>query len=351
MRVLIIILILNLFFSEIKSQSHCVLVLTGNNHCYTDESGKVLYSENIDPIINEKIFAYKDGLGRIRRKGKFGFINHKGEIKIPLIYDKAEDFNEGLAEVEINGKWCYINTKGEIAIKPVSEAIHHFSEGLAVAGETGHYGYINYQGEYVVKPVYARVNHFKNGKAWVLSDGKWGCINKKGEFIIEPTYDDTFDFSEGYAWVKSGSIWGLIDSLNKFVIPLNERNNLTYAFSGTAKNFGKVSDGLLIAKANGKTGYCQIPSLKKTILSKFDNALNFADSTAIVRVDGKYGVIDVNGKFIVEPIYKEINRIGQKTIFSARIKGNDWGFLDITTGKFNLFKCKNILYLEKITEL
>ena len=348
MRSLFLILISLILCLEIRSQSYCILVLTTNNHCYVDETGKVLYSENIDPLINEKIFPVQNGLGRIKRSGKFGFINYKGETMIPIIYDKAEDFNEGLAEVEIKGKWGYINTKGELSIKAEFETIHRFSCGLAAFGKKGKHGYLDHQGNVAIQPVYDRVCHFKNDRAWVLLNGHWGCINKKGEFIIQPEYNDTFDFSEGYAWVKKGLVWGLVDSTNKIVVPYNERNNLTYAFSGTAKNFCSVNNGLMISKANNKLGYCIVPSLKKTIASKFDGGLEFQDDLAIIWVDGKHGLIDSKGNYAAEPIYQEINRIGQKDIFAANLKDKGWGLLNISTGTFTAIKCKNILYLEKL---
>jgi hypothetical protein len=350
-----IIILFSAVFIPISAQTFCVSVaLTQNlqpqpNHyAYFDETGKTLYTENIDPLVNERIFPYKDGLGRIRRKGKFGFANHKGEVMIPFVYDAAEDFENGLAKVKNNGKWGYINTKGEVVVPLQYEILGDFCEGMASFGTNGKYGFLNKEGKVSIMPVFNLVTNFNYNRAWVFMSGKWGCINKYGAFTSTLDYDDAYEYIEGYSWVKSGLRWGLIDTLNKFIITQSERNYLVYTLKEESSTFASVSNGLLISKANDKVGYSSIPSLKKIIPSKFDDGFEFQDSLAIVRADGKFGIIDTKGNYVVEPLYKEISRVGQKTIFAVRTKESELGLLNITTQKFSPFKCKDILYVEKI---
>lgn len=346
-RVLMLYFVIHFFGGH--AQNYCALVtFTSNVHAYIDENCKILYLENKDPLIKEKIFAYKNGLGRIRQSGKFGFINHKGEVVIPTIYDKLEDFNEGLAEVEINGKWGYLNAKGEIEITPQFQTVHRFSCGLAAFGKNGKHGYIDKKGKIVITPIFDRVCHFHDNKAWVLLDGKWGCINKKGEFLIEPTYSDTYDFSEGYAWVKKNLLWGLVDSTNKYIIAPNERNNLIYAYSAIQKNFAYVTNGTIISKSYNKTGYCSLPTLQKSFTETFDAAQSFEDSLAIITVNKKCGVIDIHGQIIVEPKYQEIKYIGRNDVFAVKEKSNTWGLLHLATHEIIFPIFKNIYNLEKI---
>lgn len=73
---------------------------------------------------------YSDGLCRIHRNGKIGYINKVGEIVIPCIYECADYFENGKARValkcvhlankitgdfekNISDEWFYINKKGE----------------------------------------------------------------------------------------------------------------------------------------------------------------------------------------------------------------------------------------------
>lgn len=295
-------------------------------HSYITYEGEIIYTENQNLTLNEQIFPFNNGLGKIRRNDKFGYINQKGEIVIPIIYDKAEEFSNGLALVKIEGKWGFINSKNELIIKPVYKAgVRKFSGGFAIYGRDGKFGYLNTKGEEITKPLFDRVCYFSNNKAWVLLNGKWGCINTKGEFIINPYYSDTQDFSEGYAWVKKDLIWGLIDSTNTYVIQPNERNPLIYAHSANVKNFTKLNNGLLFTKSNEKFGFCNI-SLKKTIPNKFERVLDFANGCAVVRIDGKWGIIDTLGNYIIEPKFIDIKYLNHD-FFAIKEKNGNWGII------------------------
>ena len=55
---------------------------------------------------------FKEGFASVKKDGKYGYINTKGEQIIECKFDYACDFSEGFARVEKDGKWGYINTKG-----------------------------------------------------------------------------------------------------------------------------------------------------------------------------------------------------------------------------------------------
>jgi hypothetical protein len=58
----------------------------------------------------------KEAMGEHYRMagGKWGYINHKGEIAIPLQYDEAESFDKSRAEVRKGSEWFVINKDGVI---------------------------------------------------------------------------------------------------------------------------------------------------------------------------------------------------------------------------------------------
>jgi hypothetical protein len=349
--------LLFIFFNPLVSQTFCALVsfpdFSNGYHCpqaYIDENLKVLYKESKDPLISERIFEYKNGLGKIRYSGKFGFIDHTGKVVIPDTFDKAEDFNEGLAQVQVKGKWGYINTKGQIVIEPKYKTSHRFSCGLAAFDDNGKHGYINQEGKIIIPAIYDRVSHFKDNKAWVLYKGKWGYINKSGAYIIQPQYKDTYDFNEGFCWVKTGMEWALIDTTNKIIIPFSQQNHLVYAASGAKKILSNIKYGLLVTKEKGKTGFSSVPDLKKVIVSKFDEVLPFEDSLAVAYLDGKCGVIDIKGEFFIEPKYEEIKYLGNRNIFAVRVNKN-WRILYRDSGKISKEEFENVHNFEVISKL
>ncbi len=314
-------------------------------HQYINSKGQIIYTENQNQTINERIFEFNNGLGRIRRNNKYGFLNNNGEIAIPLIYESAEDFSDGLALVKINGCWGFINTKNEIVIKPTYKAgIRRFQNGFAIYKRDNKFGYLNKNGEEITQPLYDRVSYFKNNKAWVLINGKWGCINTKGEYIINPIYSDTQDFSEGYAWVKKDLIWGLVDSTNKYIILPNERNPLIYAHSATVKNFNKINNGLLFSKTNEKFGFCNI-SFNKIIPNKFDQVSDFENGKALVKIQGNWGVIDTLGNFIIEPKYENIKNL-HHGFFAIKSNNSKWGIINESNKKITEYIYHSIFEFE-----
>ncbi len=354
MRTVFYICLFILLSCSFKGQTVCALIsypdFSNGYHCpqaYIDENLKVLYSEDKNQVVGERIFVYKDGLGRIRRNRKFGFIDYKGNIIIPDTFDKAEDFSEGLAQVEIKGKWGFINKKGELVVKPVYKSVHRFSGGRAAVELNGKRGYIDSKGTIVIPLIFDNARYFKDGGAWVLLKGKWGYINKNGNFIIQPGFKEASDFSEGFCWVKVGMLWGLIDSTTKIIIPFSDQNHQIYSASGAKKILCDVKYGLIVTKEKGKTGFSTITDRKKIIPSKFDEVLPFEDSLAIAYLDGKCGVIGVDGNFFIEPQYEEIRYLGNKNIFAIR-KNKNWRLLYKDSGKISSEEFENIHNFEII---
>ncbi len=317
-------IILSIHF--LNAQTYCALVsLDNDRQAYIDLKGNITYLQKLDKF-DEHIFTFKCGLGRMRNNLLYYFINSSGKILSPPLFDKAEDFNEGLAEVRINGKWGFINTDFEIVIKPQFFDSHKFSCGLSVISQNGKHGYMNTNGVNVIKPQFDRVSHFVNNKAWVLTNGKWGCINKAGNYIITPFYADTKDFNEGYSWVKKDQLWGLIDSTGNYLIKPDERNPLIYAHNATFKNFADFHNGLMICNVNKKTGYCN-KTLIKVIPAKFDKAFDFDNGQACVKFEGKWGIIDTTGAFIIQPKFADI-KLGSNQLYPAKNEEELWGYIN-----------------------
>ena len=53
----------------------------------------------------ENDMRFRDGLARVSKNGKYGFIDETGQVVVPVEYNSATFFSEGLAWVQKNGKW------------------------------------------------------------------------------------------------------------------------------------------------------------------------------------------------------------------------------------------------------
>jgi WG containing repeat len=88
-------------------------------------------------------YSEDDGLARISSVDNvnvndeiplFGYINKKGELKVPIKLKGASRFSEGLAAVFIDSAWGYMDTLGHVVISPRFKSAESFASGRAVVG-------------------------------------------------------------------------------------------------------------------------------------------------------------------------------------------------------------------------
>jgi hypothetical protein len=99
-------------FSSAEDFSQALAVVSiGGEWCFINKKGEYVIETNF-----ERTVSFNEGLAAVKLKenGKWGYIGLDGKIKIPCRYNYAESFSEGLAPVKYKGKWFFINPKGEI---------------------------------------------------------------------------------------------------------------------------------------------------------------------------------------------------------------------------------------------
>ncbi|MCS4464346.1 WG repeat-containing protein [Clostridium botulinum] len=76
----------------------------------------------------------------IKSKGKYGYVNVKGETCIEIKYGYAEEFIEDLAVVAIDDYFGFIDKKGNEIVKIEYDDVYDFVEGLAAVDKEGKLG-------------------------------------------------------------------------------------------------------------------------------------------------------------------------------------------------------------------
>lgn len=104
-----------------------------------------------------------------------GWCDNKGNIFIEPRFEDSESFgNPDLAPVKIRGKWGYINRKGEWKIKRQFSKAFPFFDGLAVVQTGTVYGLIDPDGHFQINPQYDRISEdyihqsIRKGSAFTL---------------------------------------------------------------------------------------------------------------------------------------------------------------------------------------
>ena len=173
-------------------------------------------------------------------------------------FDDARDFKEGFAVVKKDGKWGYINTKGEQIVECKFDSYSNFNEGFAAVKKDGKWGYINTKGEQIVECKFDGARSFNEGFALVKKDGKYGYINTKGYLVI-------FDKSKNEIEVVDKAI---------------DRSNNTFYLSRLGDKFGLLDENFNVIIKNNIYGKFEVLQRinETTFLIKIAERELFVDS-------------------------------------------------------------------------
>ena len=258
-------------YAEDKFMPHDYLIVsTEGKYTFVNTDGKMVTEELFDvlSLADYGMYYYKQG-------AKQGFLNSD----LHRIFETEDIISTNVSETFVvyssNDKKGYINiTTGE-KIDAVFEVAYDFSEGLAAVQIGGATGFINTDGKLVIPCDYSNnaIYQFKAGLCNVMTGSrdegtlKAFYINKAGEKMFGQEYDYCMPFSEDRAFVCVKNEWYVIDSQGE-----------------------RIGDGVF-------------GPYKKTVPAVFK------DGRAVVVKDEKYGIIDIDGNYIVNPRYEQISEI------------------------------------------
>jgi hypothetical protein len=243
-----------------------------------------------------------------------------------------------------DGKWGYMNETGEVVIEPQYDCAWDFSEGLACVQKGWFRGYIDPAGKIVIDPQFGWAGGFSSGMAPVFIEAKawggaiqfylatrkkrWTFINRKGEVQRVADWRLLPDFHEG-----------------KLCHGKNCLGTNGKRIEHDADELRRFSDGLAAARKGGKWGYLD-HDMKWVIEPAFDAAGEFSEGLAPVgkaeKQEGdekktkkrrrkrsrkfKWGYADRTGKLAIEYRFDEAKPFSEG-LAGIRAEGL-WGFVD-----------------------
>ena len=171
---------------------------TDNTDKIQNELKNATSDKNIEDILRKNYDeVIKSGNGyRVKKDGRFGFVNNNGEIKISVSFKRLGLFYDGLAIFTDKTKGTfakcgYINEDGEKVVGEKYGECSNFSEGIAVVGKVNvlrrKVGYINTEGKTIIPFKFYTGTSFLDGRAQVNNGSYFKpdvyYINKKGQKI------------------------------------------------------------------------------------------------------------------------------------------------------------------------
>ena len=276
---------------------------------------------------------------------KMGYKDASGAIVIPAKYDDAEFFFEERAVVSLNKKWGVIDDSGKEIVGPKYDSLSSiYWYSYVKVKQNGKWGFLDRLGKEVIPIQYQAVHSFYENIAPVKQNNKWGFINRLGKEIVPFKFQDAKSFDGGLSLVLFNNKWGAIDKTGKETISF-KYDSLEYG-----RMFGEPI-GLLKGKLDGKWGFIisngsiALPFKYEGIKEyrmKFDDTED--DSTYVeeigdfffdiemVKLNGKWGAIDFDGKEAIPIKYQDIRNESHSALVMNgwyRVKlNNKWGLVD-----------------------
>ena len=354
---------------QIPNPSKAIFVCVKEYNENTKEYETVVYNEKKEVLLsnyknvqaisiytNVNSTAYEKSVLTYKENGKYGLINLEGKQITKPVYDEISSINykEGTFLVKQNELEGIINMKGKVIIKCEYESVtsdNYYSEngnkkqaGFIVSKKTEdgyRYGYANYRGTIILNPIYTQLERvteianekgvyfiaFKNGQAGLLKNnkeilnyeyediqynvlgsifvtkrnGKYGAVNQEGTTVLYPEYDNVY---------TGGMYLNALKDKDIFIFDLNGNKIETNKVSKT-----KTENANYYITIDKNNKYKVVDSKDNIIIDKDYTYIEYLPGDYfIVERDSKSGIIDSNGKSVIELKYDSISRINETDI-------------------------------------
>lgn len=262
---------------------------------------------------------------------KYGLIDTLGQLTVSAVYDEIGQFGEGRLSVKRNGMWGFVDSNGLEVIPCRFRDVSNFSEGLSAVKLGQYWGYIDKMGNVDIGFKYRRAGNFKEGLAWVYDGEGLGYIDKEENSVIPPVFDKAHDFEQGVARVMKNNAFGLIDRQGKFI------QKPRYS---DIQPFDK--HGLAIVRFGNERIRYGVINIKGEQITRvsFSNIEPFQEGLAAVKFRDKYGYLDTTGQLAIPNIYSKVSGFSEGR--AAVQKDGQCGYIDQngnTVIAFNFSKC------------
>lgn len=150
----------------------------------------------------------------------------------------------------------------------------------------------------------------------IISGQAYAARTKLPRVVIDYKFDEARDFHEGLAAVysKEDEAWGYVNNLGQMAIPFRLKIPEAGDFSD---GFAFVGDRYIDTAGN--------PAFEDKL---FENGREFVRGRAAVQSGGRWGYIDMTGKFAIAPIFEDAKSFSPvENLAPVKVNGL-WGFIN-----------------------
>lgn len=267
----------------------------------------------------EDVGSLNDGVAYVKLSGKVGFINRTGNFAILPVFDKASPFTTGLdrtsAErdgivgvIDKTGAWVFQTNYQQVQLA-IAFGIHRNSQNLFGWDfkKSDRWGFLDRDGRVVLDADFDQpIQHCADGRMDAVKDKKWFHFKADGSPLQLPD-GGIVDASCGSVppyTLKVGDKFGLVDAGFRPLTPVQ--------FDAVVQ----AAPGVRNAKLDGKWGRIG-PDGRWLLEPKFDYLAGGAD-VFVASIDGKRGFMRSDGSWLIEPKFD-----------AARYRGDDTALVTV----------------------
>ena len=295
-----------------------------------------------------------NGLTKAYKDDKCGMLDYKGNWAIPCRYDAMEINAEGGYDVVFEGKCGILKADGAILVEPLYDSIERDAPlgGFRVTKD-GLQGIVGEDGHRIAPPIYENITADPALGLVVVKDGLMGLLSVDGRILLDTAYSGIAPCgSVGYAVVKDGlngvvargdevlldfGSWTAdaaalfeqynsvkwLEVLKMFLVGGEEGFGLVdetgaLAISPKYDDLMKISRGFLVAKGDQKAIVEPVDNViiglgnwqanpEYLLVAPYDTIVwNQETGYFEVTRDGKYGLLDAEGKEIQPCVFNSV---------------------------------------------
>lgn len=228
----------------------------------------------------------------------WGYINASGKTIVAPSYDMVLPFKNKVGLVQQEKKWGGINEQGKLLINCAYDDLALITNQQKTSALITHksiprYGLIDTLGNIIVNANYDEIGRIGEARIAIRVGQRWGFVDKMGKVIITPKYSEVSNFYSGFAAVEYLGKWGLIDPYDNIVIPFQY------------DDMGNFSEDIIWAQSGNDLLYVNQRG-DQIIKTDASEVYDFRQGVARVVKNGKWGLIDKTGHYVVAPKFNRI---------------------------------------------
>ena len=283
----------------------------------------------------------------IKKDGKVGLVNDNGSIIIEPNYKEIKNlgntYKEGYITISEDNKYGVISaTKKQILENKFDEIAQVYLKDYYLVKENGAQKLIDSKGNAIITEGFDEIKSATSNGVIFAKNGLCGEMNESGEAIIEAQYQELAEVKSGIYIAKQNDKYGIIDFVGNEKIPFNytwitynEKINLFLAEDAEYKT--SIIDSKynikvvgILSEINTKEEYIRMRvndeyryyNLKGD--EKSNTELLKENTIFLDKKDGKYGYVDKKGNAITEYIYDDATEQNEYGFAAVKINGK-WG--------------------------